>query len=260
MMRLLLLATVAGLAVLTVSCSSNNRSSELSEIVQRSVDAMGGGAALAGVESVWRQRTERMFTLRKRPNFHLVVLLNDTGGVRYAEGYDGADAWELEHDGPKVRAGERAQTALWHTTQFPSVLKPLSSMEELGHRLEVAPPDTVDGVVYYVVQLRLSDGFERAYYVNGDTYRIERARDVRRFHAYEEEVQPIEGTWSDFREIGAVWVPFTTGERNFETGEQLSGGTMRQIRFNVSIPDEVFTVDGSLEPFLHLIRELTQPG
>ena len=260
MIRLLLPASVAGLAALTVSCSSNHGPTELSEIVQRSVDAMGGEAALAEVESVWRQRSERMFTLRKRPNFHLVVLLNDTGGVRYAEGYDGAEAWELEHDGPKVRASERAQTALWHTTQFPSVLKPLSLMEELGHRLEFAPADTVAGVLYHVVQLRLSDGFERAYYVNAETYRIERARDVRRFHAYEEEIQPIEGTWSDYREIDGVWVPFTTGERNFETGEQLSGGTMQQIRFNVSIPDEAFTVDGSLEPFLQLIRELAQVG
>ena len=133
-------------------------------------------------------------------------------------------------------------------------------MDDLGHQLELAPADTVDGAAFHVIRLRLSDGFERAYYINAETYRIERARDVRRLHAYEEEVQPIEGTWSDFREIDGVWVPFTTGERNFETGEQLSGGTMLQIRFNVSIPNEVFFLDGSLEPFLRLIRELAQPG
>jgi hypothetical protein len=217
---------------------------------------MGGEAALQGVESVFRQRNERTFTLRKRPAFHLVVLLNDTGGVRYAEGYDGEVAWELTDDGPKTRASERAQIALWHTTQWPGILKPLSRMRELGHAVELIGQDTLQDIAYHRLLLRLSDGFEREYFVNAQTYRIERARDRRRLHAYEEEIQPIEGLWSDFREIDGVWVPFTTGERNYDTGERLSGGTMRQILLNASVPDEVFSLDGSLEPFLRLVRQL----
>jgi hypothetical protein len=116
-------------------------------------------------------------------------------------------------------------------------------------------PDTADGVAYHRVLLRLSDGFERSYYIHSDTYRIERVRDVRRFHAYEEEVQPIEAIWSDFRPVDGVWVPFTSGERNYETGERLSGGTLHQVRFNVPISDEVFSLGGDLRPFLQLIRE-----
>ena len=215
---------------------------------------MGGESTLDAVKSVWRQRNERMFTLRMQPSFHLVVLLNDTGGVRYAEGFDGEVAWELENDGPKRRASERAQVALWHTTQFPSVLRPLSRMSELGHEVELVGRDTVENSDYYVLLLRLSDSFERTYYVNAETYRIERARDHRRLHAFEEDIQPIEGVWSDFREIDGVWIPYTTAERNFETGERLSGGTMRQIRLNVSVPHEVFHLGGDLTPFLDLIR------
>jgi hypothetical protein len=232
----------------------------LEEIIQRTVEAMGGEAPLESVESVFRQRNQRTFTLRKQPTFHLVVLLNDTGGVRYAEGYDGEVAWELTDDGPKTRAGERAQSALWHTTQWPGILKPLSRMVELGHTLELIGPDTVQGIGYHKLLLRLSDGFEREYYINAQTYRIERARDVRRFHAYEDEVQSIEGVWGDFREVDGVWVPFTTTERNFETGERLSGGTMRQVKLNVSVPDEVFTFNGSVEPFLRLVHEITLPA
>ncbi len=60
----------------------------------------------------------------------------------------------------------------------------------------------------------------------------------------------------DSREIEGVWFPFTSGERNFETGQRLSGGTLRQVRLNVSVPDEVFTLEASLAPFLDLIGEL----
>lgn len=240
-----------------IGCSAAENSISLETLVQRTVAAQGGDSALDAVESVFRQRNERMFTLRKRPGLHLVVLLNDSGGIRYAEGFDGEHAWELEDDGPKVIASERARTALWHTTQFPSVLQPLSRMEDLGHELELMPPDTVDNTVYHRVLLRLSDGFERSYYISSETYHIERARDVRRFHAYEEEIQPIEAIWSDFRPVQGVWVPFTSGERNYETGERLSGGTLRQVRFNVSISDDVFSSHGDLSPFLQLIREST---
>jgi hypothetical protein len=249
---------VVALALGIVGCADAEHSVPLETLVERTVVAMGGDSALGRIESVWRQRNERMFTLRKRPDLHLVVLLNGSGGIRYAEGFDGEQAWELENDGPKVQASERARIALWHTTQFPSVLYPLSRMEDLGHELELMPPDTVDGVVYHRVLLRLSDGFERSYYINPDTYRIERARDVRRFHAYEEEIQPIEGIWSDFRPIDGVWVPFTSGERNYETGERLSGGTLRQVRFNIPISDDVFSLGGDLGPFLQLISELTR--
>lgn len=257
-MRRVMLSLVSCLAVAPLACSGAERSPTLDTIITRNAEAMGGEAALGAVESVWRQRNARMFTLRRRPNRHLVVLLNDSGGIRYAEGYDGHVAWEIVDDGPKREATDRARVALWHTTQFPGVLKPLSRMAALGHDLQLLGSDTVEGVVYHKLLLRLSDGFEREYYVNTETLQIERARDTRRFHAYEEQIQPIEGLWMDFREVTGVWLPFTTGERNFETGERLSGGTMLRIRLNVSVPDEVFTLEGSLAPFLQLIRELTQ--
>jgi hypothetical protein len=35
---------------------------------------------------------------------------------------------------------------------------------------------------------------------------------------------------------------------------------MRQIKLNVSGPDEIFRLNGSLEPFLRLVREFTLPA
>lgn len=255
-MRFRFPATFVGVIAASAACSTVESRPSLDELLGRSVDAMGGTEALDRVESVYRQRNRNTFTLRKRPHFHLVVLLNDEGGVRYAEGFDGRVAWEIVDDGPKIRATERARVALWHTTQFPGVLKPLPGMQALGHELELVGVDTVETIEYYLLLLRLSDGFEREYYLNAQTYRLERARDARRFHAYEEEIQPIEGVWSDFRQVDGVWVPFTTGEVNVQTGERLSGGTMLEIRTNVEVPEEVFRLDGSLRPFLDLIDGL----
>jgi hypothetical protein len=256
-MRLFVLTLASCCAAGTLACSRADRPVTLDTIIARNTLALGGEVALASVQSVWRQRNAQTFTLRQRPTRHLVVLLNDTGGIRYAEGYDGQTAWEIVDDGPKQEATERARVALWHTTQFPSVLNPLFQMSALGHELRLVGSDTVEGVHYYKLLLALSDGFEREYFVNARTGHIERARDIRRLHAYEDDVQPIESLWSDFREVDGVWLPFTSGERNYETGERLSGGTMRQARVNVSVPEEVFALDGSLAPSLRLIRELT---
>jgi hypothetical protein len=112
----------------------------------------------------------------------------------------------------------------------------------------------IDAVDYIEILVRLNDGFERTYYVHPQTYQIERSRDVRRHHAYEEAQQPMESTWSDFRRVEALVLPFTTVERNYETGEQLSGGTMIQILLNVQMPETVFSPTGTLEPFLDLVR------
>ena len=227
----------------------------LEDILRRNEEAMGGRVALDGVQSVWRQRNAHTFTLRQKPDKHVVVLLDSAGSVRYAEGFDGTDAWEIVDDGPKRPVSQRARTALWHVTQFPSELRPLARLRDSGHSLSMLGRSRIGGLEYFEILVRLSDGFERTYYVHPQTYQIERSRDVRRHHAYEEQQQPIEGTWSDFRQVESLVLPFTTGERNYETGERLSGGTMVQIRLDVLMPEAVFSPTGSLQPFLDYLRK-----
>jgi hypothetical protein len=238
------------------ACSRIDRGPTLEEIVAENTRALGGEAALANVQSVLHQRSASVFTLQERPNLLLVVVVNDTGGISYAEGYDGQTAWEVLNDSPKRESTDRARVALWHTTQWPSVLTPLSQMSAAGHELRLVGTNTVDDVSYHELRLTLSDGFGRAYYVNPATMQIERARDSRRLHAYEDDIQPIESTWSDYRQVDGVWLPFTAGERNYETGKQLSGGTVHRILLNVSVPREVFSLDGSLAPFMEIVHEL----
>jgi hypothetical protein len=227
----------------------------LESIIQQNEQALGGRTALDRVQSVWRQRNARTFTLRQKPNNLLVVLLNEGGGIQYAEGFDGTTAWEIQDDGRKQPVSKRARTALWHTTQLPNMLRPLARIREGGHELALIGREEIDDVNYFAVLVTLSDGFERTYYLHPGTFMIERSRDIRRHHAFEDEMQPIESTWSDFRSVGPLTIPFTERERNYETGEQLSEGTMVQIRLNVLMPETVFAPDGDLTPFLDLVRQ-----
>lgn len=223
--------------------------STLAQIVERHTEAMGGREKLATLRSVLRQRNETTFTLRAKPHFHLVLLLEEDGSLRYAEGFDGEVAWEQSGDGPRTVVEGRPREALWHTTQFPSNLNPLHGVEGRGHALALVGRDTLDGTAYHHLRLTLSDGFVRDYYLSAETYRIERSRDVRRHHAYEEDVQPIEAVWSDFRRVDGFWFPFVEIERNYETGERLWGGTPhRRVHVNVEVPESVFRPDGDLAP------------
>ena len=253
-LRLLLPALAVGLGFFTVDSATEPTEMRLDEITRFHTAAMGGESRLAELRSVWRRRNERTFTVRKKPHFHLVLLLNESGGVRYAEGYNGRIAWEQIDDGPRREVGERARTALWHTTQFPSNLNPLHQIRERGHSLEFLGIEVMDDRTFYRLLLTLSDGFEREYYVNAESYRIERSRDTRRHHAYEEKAKEIETIWSDFRNVDGYWFPFTTMERELKTGQGLSGGTMLDIKVNVDIPDETFGLEGDFEAVLAPIK------
>ena len=225
---------------------------DLRALIAKVVEAQGGEEALAGVTSVFERKTDRLFSLDERDR-RVVVLVNSAGDIRYAEGFDGSDAWQIVQDQPKQALPEEGRAAIWRLTQLPSVLVPLSRMEELGHSVELAGRASIEGTEYYDLALKLSDGFERHCFINSTTYRMERARDTPQASAGE--AQPIETFWSDFRSVDGVWIPFESGQRNYETGEQLSKHTLQEVTLNVVVPDDVFRLDGSLDPLLAIIMD-----
>ena len=52
-----------------------------------------GKAVLDNLEVVWSQIDERAFLVRKKPHFVLILILDDKGGIAYAEGFDGKVSW-----------------------------------------------------------------------------------------------------------------------------------------------------------------------
>ncbi|HEX9692940.1 MAG TPA: hypothetical protein VGA22_12665 [Gemmatimonadales bacterium] len=200
-----------------------------------------------------------MITVTKRPYFHKVELFTEDGRLRYAEGIDGQVAWEQSAtDSTRHPVTGRPAQALWRVLQWPTALNPLYRMADRGHTLSLQRDTILDGTRYHEVLLTLSDGFQRTYYVNAETYLIERARDDRRLHATDESIQSIEGIWGDFRDVDGYTFPFYSEERNFVTGERFYGSTLLEVRVNVGVPDAAFGLEGVSRPdeLRALLREL----
>ncbi len=233
------------LAALT-SCAPGD---PLDQLLERNAEALGGRARLEEVQSIQIVRNEQMMAVTRRDGFHRIELFNPDGTLRYAEGIARGAAWEQTADDPVRRpVSGRPAEALWRVLQWPSVLNPLYRIENQGHSLTLLPDTVLDGTSYRVVLLTLSDGFERVYFINAETSLIERSRDHRRLHAYEESAQNLESLWGDYRALNGVRVPFYVAERNYDTGELLYGTTFLDVRLNVDVPEEQFSISGVSSP------------
>jgi hypothetical protein len=211
--------------------------------------AMGGRARLDLLSTVVTLRTATSLTSLKLPSFVLIEGYDSAGAVSYAEGYDGHQAWEQtrEDSARRVVTG-RPEVALRRVAQWPGNIVPLYRLGEFGDTLALEGVDSLDGELYYRLQLTLQDGFQRRYYVSATNYRIERARDVRELHANDGNTREIETLFTDYRPTEGYWFPFTVIERDLHTGETLSARTVLGIFPAVDLSDSLFTATGHSDP------------
>ncbi len=246
MKRIALILLLAGCLWAQPDHEDETKTSEaLAICLEKNATARGGRGALDRLHTVWVKINERAYLVRKNPHYLIVLVLNEDGGVAYAEGFDGEVSWEQIGEGPRYETSGRPRVALWHTTQIPSPLNALYRMPAKGHRLRYLGLEALEGQTYHRILLTLSDGWETSYYVNAQTYRMERSRNVRRFHAVDAHIREIETIWSNFKEVDGITIPFGIREIDLETGEQLSKReTVLGVRLNVAIPNETFALTG----------------
>lgn len=250
--------SLVGLLALGLACSSEP---SLEQLIERNTEAMGGRERLEQLRSVQVVRNANMITLTMRPHFHKVEVFDADGRLQYAEGFDGHVAWEqTTADTARRRVTGRPAKALWRVLQWPSPLNPLYRLPSQSHSLSLLGDTIFDETRYHRLLLTLSDGFEREYFLNADTYLIERARDHRRLHAIDDTTQNIEGIWGDFRDLDGYVFPFYSEERNFDTGERFYGSTILDIRVNAEVPETEFGLEGVSRPdVLHAIVRQRAP-
>jgi hypothetical protein len=213
----------------------------LPQLLDSNAVAMGGRERLDTLQSVVTLRTRSSLTSLKLPHFVLVEGFDSTGSVNYAEGYNGRQAWEqTRRDSSRRVVTGRPEIALRRVVQWPGNVLPLYRLAEFGHSLHLEGTDTIDGVVHYRIRLTLTDGFQRWYFIDSETYRIARARDTRELHANDGNIRDIETVFADYRAVGGYWFPFTVFERDLRTGERLFGRTMLAIFPNADVPDSLF--------------------
>lgn len=219
----------------------------LDGVIARNTEAMGG-----------RDRIESVQTLEvtlhiKDPDFEVdgvyhaarpgrmrIDILNN-GKCVYMERFDGAKGWQWNGKEEKEE-GAVPTAALRHGVELPGNLFGLHEMQKRGHRLSLTGREKIDGTDYYVVRVFFADGYDCSLYVDPQTWRITRRRDVRALHP---DVTPtkttIESRKSDWRRVDGVWFTFASEDVDLKTGKVLETATMKDIKVNPTIDPAIFS-------------------
>jgi hypothetical protein len=219
--------------------------STLELVVARNTAARGGAAALDRVRAVLIdvEIVEGGLILNGR------YAANDKGLVRidvYAagklvasEGVDSNGVWILGEDGPRPSVATGAANALTNGAQ--THLFGWHRFPERGHVLSLMPPETLDGVTYAVVKVRLATGADSYNYVDPVTWSTVRRRDERAYHPdMDLTIKRVETRFSDFVSVDGVVAPHRNVDLNLADGSVLSTNRVLARRINPSLPADHF--------------------
>lgn len=211
----------------------------LESVVARHVEARGGAAAIEAVRTYEAELriAEPTFEVDGRyvatRDGRMRVDISIDGERVFTEALDEGRAWSWSPDQGVGEGSTQGAAALRHGIELPFKLFGLHEMQGRGHRLEFAGSETIDGIEYHVLRLTLDDGFETAYYLNPDTWLIERDRQLRALHV---DVDPtaewIETAYEDYRPVDGVMYAHRQVERQVASGAVLATVTVRTLRVN----------------------------
>jgi hypothetical protein len=229
-----------GCAWLLAGCADGPESMSLDELIARHTKARGGAEAIESVRAIEIELTiaepsyqaDGRYVATRDGRMRIDVAMD--GQDVFAEGLDGRRSWSWSPDKVADSEGsEQGTAALRHGVEFPFKLYGLHEMRGRGHRLELLGRQRVDDTDYYKLQLTLDDGFQVQYFLNPNTWLIERERQLRALHVdIDPKPQWIEIVFSDYRPVGGVQFPYQQVERNLESGELLMTTTLTTIRIN----------------------------
>ncbi len=218
----------------------------LDEIIARNTEAMGGRAAIEKVQAI------EVSLHIKDPDFEVDGIYHAArpGRMRidimaegkrvYMERFDGEKGWQWNGKEEKEE-GAIPTAALRHGIELPGNLFGLHEMQQRGNRLEPGGREMVEGVEYYVLHVTFADSYECWLYLDPQTWRITRRRDVRALHP---DVDPtkttIESRKSGWRQIDGLWFAFAGEDVDLKTGKLLETSSVKEIKVNPPIDPALF--------------------
>ncbi len=219
----------------------------LDTILERAADARGK-EALAELKAL--RVKSKHFEGKWNPDFdyrvmkpgYMVMTATYSDGVVITEGFDGKRAWEdLERNPEPVYVQGDAFKGLAQGAHSPIFLYGLHNMEALGAEVTKTGCATVGETPYYLVRVKASFGTDIEYYVNADTFRVERARATRALHPTLDATQiNIEERWEDFRRVDGVLYPFAYSQWDLDKGQRLSYLEVRSVEVDTEATPELF--------------------
>lgn len=216
---------------------------ELATWIHKHTEARGGEAAIERVKSLRYHITitEPTFTVDgvyevDREGRMRIDILKDGRRV-FTEALDGRSGWQMgEGEEHGREASPEGTAALWRGTQSPDKLFGLHEMTRLGHKLESAGFEEVEGKRYARVRVTLKDGWETMYYLDPETWLVARTRDHKALHVdLDPKKRPLEESLLDVRPVEGVMRSFRAVGRDLGTGEVVQTSTVSRIEVNPTL-------------------------
>lgn len=221
---------------------------QLATWMKSHTEARGGEAAIERVKAL-RYRltiTEPSFTVDgvyevDRQGRMRIDIFKDGRRV-FTEAFDGRSGWQQgEGEEHGREASPEANATLWRGTQSPDKLFGLHEMTRLGHKLESAGFEEVEGKRYARVRVTLSDGWETMYYLDLDTWLVARSRDHKALHVdLDPKKRPLEDSLLDVRPVEGVMRSFRAVGRDLGSGEVIQTSTVSRIEVNPALDEARF--------------------
>ena len=243
------ITTLLGCAGLLASCTVSPEGISLDRLIEMHTAARGGADAIEAVHGIAIELriAEPTYQIDGRyiatRNGQMRIDALQDGQPVFTEALDNGRGWSWSPGAasPSVESTQ-GSAALRHGLEFPFKLYGLHELRGRGHRLELLGRKKLDGIDYYQLQLTLDDGFQVRYFVNPDTWLIERSRELRALHVdIDPKPQWIETLFSDYRPVGGVQFPWHQVERKLESAEVLVTNTVTSIELNPALDPARFS-------------------
>ena len=254
--KILLLATLA-----IGACSSNGQNISLShqkptlsidKILANHIAATGGEENYAALQDVLIETEviEPGFTVTGPYNAHkdgrMRVDIFMEGKRVFSEGIDEAGGWQQGGEGAEIKPiGTDGYNALYRGLN--QNLYGFHDAERRGQRITLLGRQQVENVNYYVIKSIDADGFEQNYFINPDSWLIERRRETSALHPDLDPTKTAsEKIYSDYREVCGLKKAMATRTIDLRSGKETQ--RTRALRYRCNVPDEALRLSRQEAP------------
>ena len=158
----------------------------------------------------------------------------------FTEVFDGTSGWQLSQgQSTAVDMSPEGEVAVIHGIH--GNIFGLHELANLGYRLSLAGRETIDDTDYWLVDSLSSSGFLKRYFINAETFLIERTREESALHPdVDAETKRFETLRFDYREqAGRLW-SFKTTMIDMDTRDTVQSTEITRLAVNPQIDTEIF--------------------
>jgi outer membrane lipoprotein-sorting protein len=229
--------------VLLAACGSPPPPSPVDEIVEAHIAARGGLEAIEAVDSVRATgtavasggRIARVVQEIKRPGLYRLEFSSQ--GTKAVFAHDGDDGWYVA---PGQGVFEPRPVVPEHDSEVGiderDIEGPLVNWREKGHTVELVGRETLSGGEADKLKITLADGAIRYDFIDTATHLLVRSDSTEWIGGRE---LSLEESYSDFREVGGLVVPFHIETHVTDRPESIVV-TVEEVELNPEIDDSRF--------------------